>query len=147
MPTAAKLLAALGFALVAFFASELYKPLLPEGTQVGMMSPLNTLIGAFCGWFVMGRLAGRGNVAAVGSGIRTVVVILFYVLVLWSGVEMLDRSVSLHYEGPVEALTAMMDLIAEYVLLMISTPDVPIVLLVGGVLAALLAEWGSERWS
>ena len=147
MPTAAKLFAAFGFALVAFFASEVYKPLLPEGSQLGLMTPINTAIGAFCGWANMGRLVGRGNYAAIGGAVRTVGVMLFYVLLLWATVEMLERSVSLHYEGPTEALAAMMNLVAEYFLLMLSSPEVPIVLLFGGVLAAFLSEWASERWA
>ncbi len=147
MPTAAKLFAAFGFALVAFFASEIYKPLLPEGTQTGMLSPVNTVIGALVGWSVMGRLAGQGRYVAIGSALRTVAVILFYVLLLWAGVEMLERSTSLHYEGPTEALTAMMDLIAEYFLLMLSGPEVPIVLVAGGILAAFMAEWAADRWA
>ncbi|NDR58318.1 TrgA family protein [Aliiruegeria sabulilitoris] len=147
MPTAAKLFAAFGFALVAFFASEVYKPLLPEGTQFAMLTPINTFIGAVCGWMNMGQLAGKGSYAAIGSAIRTVGVMLFYVLVLWAGVEMLERSVSLYYDGPTEALIAMMDLVAEYFLLMLSGPEVPIVLICGGVLAALLSEWASERWA
>ncbi|MDV7144439.1 TrgA family protein [Tropicimonas sp. TH_r6] len=147
MPTAAKLFAAIGFALVAFFASEIYKPLLPEGTQTGMLSMVNTVIGALVGWSVMGRLAGKGRYAAIGTALRTIAVFLFYVLVLWAGVEMLERSTSLHYEGPTEALTAMMELIAEYFLLMISEPEVPIVLVGGGILAAFLSDWAAERWS
>lgn len=147
MPTAAKLFAAFGFALVAFFASEVYKPLLPEGTQMGLLSPINTAIGAFAGWTVMGRLAGKGRYAAVGSSIRTVAVILFYVLLLWAGVEMLDRSTTLYYEGPTEALAAMMELVADYFMLMLSGPEVPIVLFGGGVLAAFLSDWAAERWA
>lgn len=147
MPTAAKLFGAFGFALVAFFASEIYKPLLPEGTQMGLLTPINTVIGAFCGWLVMGRLAGDGNYRAIGHGLRTICVILFYVLLLWAGVEMLERSMDLHYDGPVEALQEMMALVAEYFLLMVSSAEVPVVLLCGGTLAALLAEWAAERWA
>lgn len=147
MPTAAKLFAALGFALVAFVASELFKPLLPEGTPVARLSPINGLVGAFCGWLVMGRLVGDGYLAASGHAIRTVVVMVFYCLLIWSGYEMLGRSTSLRYDGPVEALAAMMGLIAEYSVLMLGDLQVPAVLLVGGLLAACLAEWASERFA
>ncbi len=147
MPTAAKLFAAIGFAAVAFFASEVYKTLLPEGTQVGMMTPVNTFVGLLGGWTVMGRYAGRGYYVAAGTGIRTVAVILFYALVIWAGTEMVSRSTKMYYDGPTEALTAMMGLVAEYFMLMISDPQVPIVLLGGGVLAAFLSEWATEHWS
>jgi hypothetical protein len=147
MPTAAKLFAAIAFGFVAFFASEIYKTLLPDGTQSGLLSPINTLVGIFCGWMIMGRLAGRGYYSAAGSGVRTIAVALFYALLIWSCYEMLKRSMGMRYEGPMDALAAMMALIADYFQLMLTDPQMPIVLLVGGILAAFLAEWASERWA
>jgi hypothetical protein len=147
MPTAARLFAALGFAAMAFFASEVFKPLLPEGTQVGLLSIINTGIGLLAGWLVMGRLAGRGYRAAMGSGVRTAAVALFYVLIVWSLYEMLRRSLRKLYDGPVDALKAMAELMADYVQLMVSDPQVPIVLLGGGILAAFLSEWASKRFN
>ena len=41
----------------------------------------------------------------------------------------------------------MMELVAEYFMLMLSGPEVPVVLLCGGTLAAFLSEWASERWA
>lgn len=147
MPTAAKLFAAMAFGVVAFFASEIFKPVLPEGTQYGLLSPINALVGLLAGWYVMGPLTGRGYAAASGAGVRTVGITLFYVLVIWAFEEMLTRSTRMYYDGPVDALAGMTDLIAEYFLLMISDPQVPLVLLVGGMLAAYLSEWASERWA
>ncbi|WP_068110617.1 TrgA family protein [Tropicimonas marinistellae] len=147
MPTAAKLFAAVAFGFVAFFASEIFKPILPEGTKFGLLTPINTFLGLLSGWYVMGQLAGRGYFAAAGSGVRTIAVALFYVLVTWSCYEMVVRSTRRYYDGPTDALAGMTDLIAEYFLLMVSDPQVPIVLLAGGVLAAFLSEWASERWA
>lgn len=147
MPTAARLFAAFGFALMAFFATEVYKPLLPEGTQVGMFTPINALIGAMCGWIVMGKVAGRGYLPALSHGLRTAATTLFFVLFVWSGLEMFERSTSLHYEGPFEALNAMVGLAIEYVQLGLSDPQVPVALLLGGILAAFLSEWASRQWS
>lgn len=147
MPTAAKLFAAVAFAVVAFFASEVYKPLLPEGTQFGLLTPVNALVGMFSGWLIMGRLAGRGYYSAAGSGVRTIGIMLFYVLLIWACYEMLKRSTRMYYDGPTEALTAVMDLIAKYFMLMVSDPQVPIVLICGGILAAFLSEWAAERWA
>ena len=147
MPTAAKLFAMFGFAAMAFFATEIYKPLLPEGTQMGMFTPINMAVAGLAGWLVMGRLAGRGYVTAASSGVRTAAVALFYVLFIWSGVEMLEHSVSMRYDGPVEALQAMIALAVDYARLGLSDPQVPIVLLSGGILAAFLAEWASRRWA
>ncbi|MEM6741385.1 MAG: TrgA family protein [Pseudomonadota bacterium] len=147
MPTAARLFAAIGFAVMAFFATEVYKPLLPEGTQMDLFTPINVAIGALCGWLVMGRVAGRGYMPAMSHGLRTSVYTLFYVLFIWSGLEMYERSVSLHYEGPFEALQEMVKLSIEYIQLGLTDPQVPVALLLGGILAAFFAEWASRQWS
>lgn len=147
MPTAARLCAAIGFALMAFFASEIYKPLLPEGTQVGLLSLVNAGIGFLSGWLVMGRLAGKGYYTAAGSGLRTVFVILFYVLFTWSLVEMLIRSFRKIYKGPMDALKAMTELAFDYAALLGQDPQVAIVLIAGSVLAAFFSEWASREFN
>ena len=147
MPTAARLFAAFGFALMAFFATEIYKPLLPEGTRMGMFTPINVMIGALCGWLVMGRVVGRGYMPALSHGVRTAGTTLFFVLFVWSGLEMFERSTSLRYDGPFEALNGMIGLAIDYVKLGLTDPQVPIALILGGVLAACFAEWASRQWS
>ncbi len=147
MPTAARLLAAIGFALVGFFASESYKMLLPEGTDVGHFSLINTGIGLISGWLVMGRVAGEGYRAAIAQGIRTSAVLVFYALILHSLMEMLKRSTRLNYDGPMDAVAGMFALAAEYGLLIVYSPTVMIILIVGGILAAWLSEWAAMRWS
>lgn len=147
MPTAARLFAALAFAGVAFFASEFFKFLLPEGSPVGMLTLVNTLIGALSGWMVMGRLAGNGYYAAAGYGLRTMFVTVFYVLLAWALYEMIKKSLRKAYDGPVEALEAMMSIISEYVVLGALDPQVSVTVVFGGILAALLSEWASTRWN
>ena len=147
MPTAARLFAAIGFAMMVFFASEVFKPLMPEGTQMGMLTLVNTVIGWLTGWLIMGRLAGRGYYSAAGYGLRTAAVALFYILLAWSLYEMVRRSMRKIYDGPMDALKAMTGLMAEYFQIMISDPQVPILLVVGGILAAFFAEWASERFN
>ncbi|MEL6520061.1 MAG: TrgA family protein [Pseudomonadota bacterium] len=147
MPTASKLVAGLTFALVAMFASEVFKPLLPEGTQVGLLTPLNSFIGFLCGWIVMGKLVGRGYYSAAGAGVRTSCTVLFFALVLWSCYQMILLSTRLRYDGPMDALTGMMGMIVEYFLLMGTDPQGPIILIVGGILGGFLAEWISERFA
>lgn len=147
MPTAARLFAALGFAAVAFFASESFIFELPEGTRVGMFSQVNALIGALSGWMVMGRLAGRGMGPAVTSGLRTTAVMVFYVVVLQCLYLMITRSMDLRYNGPGDAIQGFFELIMENGYLMITSVPVMLILLVGGVLAGWLTEWSARRWS
>ena len=92
MPTAAKLSAAAVFAIVALIAAQLYIPLLPEGSSIKYFREVSTVVGLLSGWFVMGRVAGRGYSDAIGSGLRTSVTILFWVLLIFGSVTMIRKS-------------------------------------------------------
>ncbi|SIN97197.1 TrgA family protein [Vannielia litorea] len=160
MPTATKLMSALAFAVLAFFASEVFKPLLPEGTKSGMLSFVNAGIGLVCGWLIMGRLAGRGKFAAGGAGVRTALATTFWCLVFWSIWEMLRLSTRPGtYAGPVEAVNGSFGLMFDNLILILTDPrigftlgegtyflpQVPLVLIVGGMLCGWFAEWTEER--
>lgn len=147
MPTAAKLVAALLFAAVAWFASDAIVPQFPEGTDLGAFALVNTAVGALSGWFVMGRLAGEGYGVAAASGLRTTAVFVFYALLFHSINEMLRQATRMRYDGVMEALTGMVAFMGKYALMVVTAPVVMGILLVGGVLAALVAEWASQRWS
>ena len=147
MPTAARLFAGIAFALVAYFASDVFKPLLPEGTRDGMLSPMNAVLGFLCGWIVMGPLAGRGYYAAAGFGVRTSATFLFFALLSWSCYEMVRLSMDKRFGGPMEAITAMFGMITDYFMLLFSDVQGPVVLLIGGVLGGALAEWASKRFA
>lgn len=147
MPTAARLFAALSYAAVAFFASESFKPVLPEGLGTGYLSEVNAVIGLLTGWFVMGRLAGEGYRRAVAQGIRTTAVLVFYVLLLHSVLEMFRLSMRMRYDGPMDAVIGMLEKAMEYGRLVVTSPEVMAILLLGGVLAAWLSEWAARRWN
>ena len=151
MPTAAKLVAATIFALVAFLAAHLFIPALPEGTQVGRFREISAFLGAVCGWIVMGSLVSRGKgrensyLDAIGSGIRTSVVILFWGLMVFSIYEMLQRSVRMLYDGPMEALLGILELMYDYGKLL-QMPNTPIALVSGGIVGGIFSEWAARRW-
>lgn len=141
MPTSSRLFAALGFAVMIFFASEIYKGYLPEGVQVAMLSVVNVVVAFICGWKFMGHRVGKGYWAAAGYGLSTMAISLLYILLIWSIYEMLRRSLRKLYDEPMEAIKAAAELMSDYALLMFTDPQVPIVIVVGGILAAMLAEW------
>lgn len=146
MPTAARLFAAIGFALVAYFAAESYILELPEGTQKGLFSEITAGLGAIAGWRVMGSNVGRGTGVALTTGFRTTAVFTFFTLVGFSIYEMVSLSMKLRYSGPGEALQGLFDLIYDYGIVLFTSPPVLAILLVGGSLAALLSEWAGSRW-
>ncbi|MDE3029042.1 MAG: TrgA family protein [Paracoccaceae bacterium] len=145
MPTAAKIFASIAFLVICYFAAEVYKATLPAGTVVTLMSPICAALGALCGWFVMGPLVGDGYGVAIGSGIRTSVTAVFFALVIFAGDKMVILSMQHRYRGPIEALQAMLAIAGDYGLAMLRA-DVLVILLVGGSLGGILAEWSSRKW-
>jgi len=77
MPTAARFIAALIFALLGYIVAGYMKPLLPEGQPTPYLYPVSTLVPAICAWKVVGRLIGRGWTNAVNTGIYGMAVALF----------------------------------------------------------------------
>ncbi len=146
MPTAAKLVAAVMFAAVGFLAAQAYVPSLPEGTQIGFLREICAGLGLVIGWFVMGRLVGKGYVEAVGFGIRTSVTVLFWAVLGFSIYEVILRSTKMMYDGPMEALLGVFDLVIYYGKMM-GSPEFIGTLLIGGVLGGIAAEWAGRRWS
>lgn len=146
MPTAAKLIAAIGFAILGYLAAELVKPHMPAGTQFGIFSFVCAAIGLLCGWLVMGGLVGEGWVRASGYGIRVSATLVFWAILLFSIYEMVRRATKLRYDGPMEAIVAVFGIGLEYGRVLLS-PDVLGALLIGGALIGIVSEWATRRWS
>jgi hypothetical protein len=145
MPTAAKLIAAIAFAVLAYVVAEIYKTTVPERTVWGAFSPISAGIGLLCGWFVMGRLAGQGYRAAAGYGLRTMVTATFWVVTAFAIYLMILRSMNMRYDGPMEALLGAVDIGLELGR-SLATSEVLGTLAVGGVVAGALTEWVGRRW-
>ena len=146
MPTASRLVAALAFAALCYLASDLFVRLLPNGRTDLSFPIINAGIGALCGWLIMGRLVKRGYGKALESGIRTAATALFWALLVWCSAEMIGHSMAMRYDGPTEAVAAVFGLMYDYGLLLVTDWQVMVALLVGGMLAGLLAEWASHRF-
>ena len=146
MPTGGKLIGAVAFAALAYFLTDLIKPLLPEGTQVGLFSPINALVGLAMGWTVMGKGAGNTYRQSFGYGFTTLAATVFWCLLIWSGIEMLENSINLRYDGPVEALQAMAEQYVDYARLA-AVREVMIPAVVGTIFVSWLVEFFARRWS
>ncbi|QMU58976.1 MAG: TrgA family protein [Boseongicola sp.] len=146
MPTGGKLVAAIAFAALAYFITDLIKPLLPEGSRVGWFSQVNAGIGLVMGWTILGRGAGKTYRQAYGYGLTTLGATFFWSLVVWAGYEMLRRSMRLYYDGPIEALQEMAQLILDYGKLAL-VQDVILPAVVGALFVSWLTEFFARRWS
>ncbi len=138
MPTAARLIAALGFAAVGLGVAWVLA-LLPLGWVVWGVA------GAACGWFVMGSLVGRGYRAAAGFGVRTAVTAAFWALLALSLREMIRRAYLRQYDDPFEAIVAIFEIGLDRGRALIAAEPLA-VLLLGGLLAGVLAEFAGRRW-
>ncbi|PTQ75172.1 TrgA family protein [Celeribacter persicus] len=146
MPTAAKLVAALWFALLAWFSAELVKPYLPEGTQFGLFSYITGVIGLLTGWIFLGKRAGDTMAAALSYGVSASVILTFWAIFYFSFETMIHRALDKRYGGPTEALMAMVDLMRDNGLLILKW-DVLIVLIAGGFFGGWLTEKAARTWS
>lgn len=146
MPTAPKLVAAIWFALLAWFAAELAKMHLPESSFVGKMSLISAAFGFLVGWIFTGKRAGDTMRAAYGYGLTSVLLLLFWCVLYFSVEQMLMRAWNGRYKGPMHALSGGVDLFREYVLIAIR-PDVALTLIVGGFFGGWLVEKSARRWS
>jgi hypothetical protein len=147
MPTAAKLFAGFSFMLVAFFAAQFMRPAFPEGYNLTYFSIICAVIGLLVGWIVMGSLAGRGALKAMMSGLRTSITILFWCLVVFSIWEMILRSVARRYDGVFEAIEATFEIAYEYLQYLQDAPNTIGMLVLGGIMGGLFANWAAVRWS
>lgn len=145
MPTAAKLVAAILFALLAWLTSELIKPLFPEERNVGWFSEVNALIGIFVGWRVAGSRARTTWTNAVSYGLTATAALVFWALFLQSFGEMVRMAFNRRYDGIAQAVIGVFELMRDHGVMMLEAPII-ITLLVGGVLAGLVTEFFGRRF-
>lgn len=145
MPTGAKAMAAISFAVVGWLMANTYVPKMPEATSVGYFRELVALLGAAIGWRVMGNSVGKGYVGAIGSGWKTVIVLVFFALLLFGIYEMLQQSVRMRYDGPMEAIIDVFDQMMKRSEPLLSL-GVILVAAIGGGIAGVLTENASRRW-
>lgn len=145
MPDAARLVAAVSLAIIAFIVSGQIMPLMPEGTDFGFFTPVNMLIGVVCGWIVMGKRAGRGITAAINNGLTGVVALVFWGLFVQGTYEMVRLAMRNRYDGPFEAILAIFEIGADYGQT-IFTLNIVITLLIGALIAGLATEYAWRTW-
>lgn len=145
MPTAARLMAGICLAALAYVLSSIVVPLMPESTDFGIFFPLNSVLGFAVGWFVMGRRAGRGTTAAINNGLTGVFVLLLWGVFLQATNEMIRRAMINRYDNAFEAIVAIFQLGAEYAFVIAVVP-MGIAAVVGAVISGLLTEFADNNW-
>ncbi len=145
MPDAARLVAAICLAILAFVVSGQIVPLMPESTDFGYFVYVNVGLGALVGWFVMGSRAGRGVTSAINNGLTGVMVFVLWGLLIQATNEMVRLAMRNRYDGPLEAVVDVFKIGAEYGLVLL-VPLVIGTLVVGAVLSGLATEVAWRKW-
>ena len=146
MPTAGKGVAAVLMAALAWYASDMYRTLMPESTNFGWFNEVNVVIGLVSGWFVIGSRLRRGYSDAIGTGLTGVAALIFWAILIQSCNEMLKLALNRRYEGPVEAIIAVLQIGVEYAQTILHMPLIA-VLVGGGIAIGFVAEAVAQRWN
>lgn len=145
MPTAARLVAALCLALLAFVVSGQVKALYPPETYFGYFTLYNVALGLIVGWVTMGKRAGRGVTPAINNGLTGVAVLTFWCVFVQGCAEMVDLAMRNRYGGPFEATVDALRLALDYALVLVE-PNILVTMAVGAVLAGLATEAAKKMW-
>jgi len=146
MLTVPKLIAALFFAALGYFAGDLVKPLLPEGTRTVWLNETLAVLGLISGWRMSGSRAGFGTRSGLGYGLTSAGLIAFWGVFFFSGEKMLQYSLDKRFDGPMEALRSMVEFMLDFSVL-IAVPTVIGAAIFGGLFGGWLTEWVAKRWN
>lgn len=145
MPTTGKGVAAVLMAILAWFGSEMFRPLMPEGTGFGWFNEVNVALGILCGWIVIGKRLNRSYSDAVGAGLTGVGAMVFWGLMIQSLNEMLRLALERRYDGPVEGIVAIFEIAVDYGS-KLAHPPLLTLLVGGGIVIGLFSEVVARRF-
>lgn len=144
MPTFARLVAAVLFAVLAAVVSEVAKDLFPPERQMKFFTEFNAAVGFILGWRVAGGRAGIGYSEAIGYGITASVAIFGCALFLQCCYEMLRLALRKQYDTAPEAVVGVFELMLENAQTA-SSIQVWGLTIGGGIVAGLITEFTSRR--
>lgn len=145
MPTTAKLSASIWFALLGWLAANAYFHVSGGQAQPGWGREVAALIGAMCGWRIVGASAGRGRAEAIGLGLCGSTAIALVALLFFSVWQMIRMALSSRYGDFLEAILGTFDLAVKNSRAMMM-PGVWGVLLMGGAVGGLMIDAVARRW-
>ncbi|EPX78458.1 TrgA family protein [Salipiger mucosus] len=145
MWTAARLVTALCLAVLGYLASEVVRGLWTETTQFGWFNWVNTVIGFFCGWFIVGPRLGNGMGPGISLGATGAAALVFWGLFVQSVNEMVRLAMRHRFDGPVEAFSAIFDLGTEYGAVLLDGGFF-ILMIVGAIITGVLGEIAARNW-
>lgn len=145
MPTAAKLVAALSFAFLAWVVCIVVEGLLPEAQRIGRLYSVSIIAGALGGWFVSGAAPRASMVEAAATGLRTATMVTISALFAFALGTMLDVAMRGLYRGPMDAFLDIFNEFVDFGAMILNAPTLATIA-IGGILAGMLTESAGRRW-
>lgn len=142
--TFAHAFAAVLWAGLAWYTSELIKPLFPDEINLGYYSEFNAFVGLLMGWNIAGNAARTNWPAALSYGWTTTFFTVLVALFLQCFGQMIRNSYKRYYDNALEALTAVFELMIEFAPIMLDA-EVIGTLVIGGALGGLATEFVARR--
>ncbi|MEL7012798.1 MAG: TrgA family protein [Pseudomonadota bacterium] len=146
MPTTGKGVAAILMAVLAWIGSEMYRPLMPDGTDFGVFNYVNVGLGILSGWIVIGTRLNRSYSDGIGAGLTGVAALVFWAVMIQAFNEMLRLALERRYDGPVEALVNVFELALDFAVNLLHMPLL-VLLIGGGVGIGIICEFVARRFS
>lgn len=146
MPTAGRLAGAVVFFLFGWYIGGIAGPFFPEERPPGYLVPLCAFVGLVVGWRVCGSRAGKGAAGAVSNGLTTTAAFSFCVLGALSFGAMMQNALRNRYDGPMDAIVGMFELMLEQGLAFLDIPFLATII-GGGIICAMIAEFFGKRFS
>lgn len=147
MPTVARIVASVCVAFIAWVVSGLAKQVL-QMPDTGMLVPLSVVIGAVCGWVILGRRADRGKlgvVNAIGVGLTAVAMTAIWVLLVISAAESFDIAMTRRFHDPMKVIYGIYPIALRYGQALLDT-DILVWLLAGGSITGILSHLSGQKW-
>lgn len=145
MPTAARLIAGLILAAMAWYVSDLIQPLMSEDPPHAQFKLINTGLAMLCGWIVIGSRARDTFVAAIAHGLTGAAAWVFWAMLAHSGIKMVEFSLRKQYDDAMEAVVGVFEIALKDALIMGSSLVI-VTIILGGISSALAATWASRRF-
>ncbi|NDV51821.1 MULTISPECIES: TrgA family protein [Roseobacteraceae] len=146
MTTAARLVAALCLAFLAFVGSRyIMTRVMPETTAFGGFLWLNLLLGLTAGWRILGTRVGRGMANGISAGITATAMLVLWGILAQAIYEMFRLAMRHRYDGPAEAFVAIFDLALDFGAHLLDGGFIGLMVL-GAVLSGALAELAARNW-
>ena len=144
MPTAAKLVAAICFALVGVFFAQAAAPYFLDAKPPKYFMALCLVNGIWAGWVLCGRNAVSIS-SGIGTGLTAAVGTAFVALFAASFLRMLTKSLRRAYDGPFEALIDVGQMLADYAIAIGNIQTIGI-LICGGIVGGGIAGYFGRKY-